>query len=229
MIERKRIVSERIVISIDQSKCDGCGLCITACAEQAIELVGGKAVLKADRYCDGLGACVGQCPRGAISLETRQAEAFDPGKAFGQICPGLAELTAEDSSGPLHWPIKLALVRPEARHLDDCELLVAGDCVGYVAPGLAADAFGRRVIIACPKLGDRGLYARNLAAIFANHSLRSISVAYMDLPCCAVLARLVLDALGRAGKDTSVRRLVFGIDGRMVCGHQAGRGDHGCT
>ena len=34
-------------ISIDKEKCDGCGLCVTACHEGAIELVDGKAELAA--------------------------------------------------------------------------------------------------------------------------------------------------------------------------------------
>lgn len=48
-------------MQIDEAKCDGCGECITSCAEGAIALVGGKARLVSDVYCDGLGACLGEC------------------------------------------------------------------------------------------------------------------------------------------------------------------------
>jgi len=34
-----------------------------ACAEGAIQIVGGKARLVADNLCDGLGACIGECPQ----------------------------------------------------------------------------------------------------------------------------------------------------------------------
>jgi len=67
----------RQMIKIDEDKCNGCGACVPACAEGAIQIVDGKAKVVMEKYCDGLGACLGECPQGAISFETREAEAFD--------------------------------------------------------------------------------------------------------------------------------------------------------
>ncbi len=67
----------RSIVRIDEEKCNGCGLCIIACAEGALRIVDGKAKLVSDKYCDGLGACLGECPEGAITIEERQAEEFD--------------------------------------------------------------------------------------------------------------------------------------------------------
>lgn len=68
---------KRNIVEIDREKCDGCGLCVPSCAEGAIKIVDGKAVLAADNLCDGLGACLGECPRGAIRIIEREADAFD--------------------------------------------------------------------------------------------------------------------------------------------------------
>ncbi|MCM8709668.1 4Fe-4S ferredoxin [Clostridium sp. SYSU_GA19001] len=67
----------RKIVSIDESKCDGCGLCIPNCAEGALAIIDGKAKLIKDLYCDGLGACLGHCPKDAITIIEREAEEFD--------------------------------------------------------------------------------------------------------------------------------------------------------
>ncbi len=67
----------RQVIKIDEELCNGCGHCVSACSEGAIEIINGKAKLVSDIFCDGLGACIGKCPTGALTFETREADAFD--------------------------------------------------------------------------------------------------------------------------------------------------------
>lgn len=68
---------KREIIEIDEDRCDGCGQCVPACAEGAIEIVDGKARLIGERYCDGLGACLGECPSGALSIGMQDSEEFD--------------------------------------------------------------------------------------------------------------------------------------------------------
>ncbi len=67
----------RKIIQIDEDKCNGCGLCASACHEGAIGMVDGKAKLLRDDYCDGLGNCLPVCPTGAIAFVEREAEAYD--------------------------------------------------------------------------------------------------------------------------------------------------------
>lgn len=110
----------RQVIRIDEEKCDGCGLCVTACAEGAIEVVDGKARLVSETYCDGLGACLGECPQGAITLESIAAAPFDE----SAVADHLARRRASDPQRALSPSVQsrggAPLLSPPAPHAGGC-------------------------------------------------------------------------------------------------------------
>ncbi|MDK2820827.1 MAG: hypothetical protein PWP31_792 [Clostridia bacterium] len=68
---------KRKIVHIDEEKCNGCGLCVTPCAEGAIEIIDGKAKVLREELCDGAGVCLNVCPTGALSIVEREAPAFD--------------------------------------------------------------------------------------------------------------------------------------------------------
>lgn len=76
-MQKWRDTVKRKIITIDEDKCTGCGLCIPNCPEGALQIIDGKARLVSDLFCDGLGACIGHCPEGAITVVEREAGEYD--------------------------------------------------------------------------------------------------------------------------------------------------------
>ena len=144
----------RKIIKIDESKCNGCGLCAAACHEGAIGMVNGKAKLLREDYCDGLGDCLPACPTGAITFEEREAPAYDhaavlAAKAAQQTagaplpcgCPGSASRVIRREERPAasgeipselrQFPVQLKLVPVRAPYFDGADLLIAADCTAF--------------------------------------------------------------------------------------------------
>jgi len=75
---------------------------------------------------------------------------------------------------------------------------------------------GRTVAIACPKLDDTGPYIEKLTHIFADNSIKSITVAHMEVPCCSGIVYVVTQALEKASRgDIPLTDITIGIDGTI--------------
>ena len=223
----------RRIITIDEEKCNGCGLCAKACHEGAIGMVNGKAKLLREDYCDGLGDCLPACPMNAISFEEREAPAYNEAavlaakkaKEESRGCPGAAcrsmESTGAEAGAQVpnrlrNWPVQIRLAPVNAPYFDGAELLIAADCTAY-AYGNFHSAFMRDkvTLIGCPKL-DGVDYAEKLAQILACNDIRSITVTRMTVPCCGGLSFAVQNALRMSGKDIPLRIVTISPDGQII-------------
>jgi NAD-dependent dihydropyrimidine dehydrogenase PreA subunit len=250
-------MAKRKIVEIDREKCNGCGLCTTACAEGALALdAEGKAVLVRQIFCDGLGACLNVCPVDALRVVERDSEEYDARAAFDHVlktrgaaaaalvhgagparrhaghsgCPGslARDIPCEpgpegaEPAGPApsrlsQWPIQLHLVSPLAPYFQGSDLLIAADCTAFALGGFHDGLLkGKKLVIACPKLDDTAGYVEKLAELIKRNSLASLTVAVMTVPCCSGLERLVRAAVELSGVAIEVKKVVVGIDGKIV-------------
>lgn len=229
----------RKIITIDEDKCNGCGLCAKACHEGAIGMVNGKAKLLREEYCDGLGDCLPACPTGAITFEEREALAYDekaveaakkshaeplpcgcPGTAARAIKRDAIEMPVTDrramQSRLSQWPVQIKLVAPNAPYFDGASLLVAADCTAFAYGNFHNDFIKNRVcLIGCPKL-DMVDYADKLTAIIAHNDIQSVTVVRMEVPCCGGIENAVKAALQSSGKFIPWQVVTISTDGRIV-------------
>jgi ferredoxin len=228
---------KRRIIEIDESKCDGCGLCADACHENAIGIVGGVAKLLRDDCCDGLGNCLPACPAGAIAFTLREADAYDEEavrmnqqKTAGKDgCPGSNAHSIERLSEPVpatagigaaiselrQWPVQIRLVPVNAAYLDGANLLIAADCAAYVRAGFHSEFMrGRITLIGCPKL-DGLDYTEKLAEIIAGNNIKSLVAVRMEVPCCGGIEQAAVAALKNSGKFIPRRIVTLGTDGKI--------------
>jgi Fe-S-cluster-containing hydrogenase component 2 len=231
----------RKIIQIDEERCDGCGQCITGCAEGALKLIDGKARVVSDKFCDGLGACIGECPNGALHIIERKAEEFDEAAVEARLeqshasgCPSEklqifsgtsacekanlpASLDTGDVSSLSHWPVQIRLVPSNAPFLNGADLLVVADCVPVAYPSIHRDFLkGRAVMMGCPKFDDAQSYVDKFAKICKNAGLKSITVLIMEVPCCSALPTIVRKGLQASGVSIPLTEIVISIQGKIL-------------
>ncbi|MCX5719011.1 MAG: 4Fe-4S binding protein [Nitrospirae bacterium] len=253
---------KRKVITINEDLCDGCGNCVSACSEGALQIVDGKARLVKEDFCDGFGDCIGECPTGALIIEEKESRPFDEiatkeylfetkgkeavwrmeeaqrkhnGKKRPLMpcgCPGSlaqtfkrTEKIVEHSRSRIvsqlgNWPVQITLLPLKAPYYEDADLLVAADCCAYAYGGFHNDFIkGYTLAIGCPKLDNPDAYLEKLATIIRENNIKSVTVTYMEVPCCMGLLRLVEEAVKQSGKDIPLEKVEIGIRGQIKMQH----------
>lgn len=218
----------RKIITIDEEKCNGCGICADACHEGAIAMIDGKARLIRDDYCDGLGNCLPVCPMNAISFVEREAMPYDEeavranmsekGNGCSTSTPRTteAEKSGSVSSQLLQWPVQIKLAPLNAPYFENADILIAADCTAY-AYGNFHNAFMRDhiTLVGCPKLDDCD-YSEKLCEIIKHNNIKSIMLTRMEVPCCGGMEYYIKRAIEQSGKDIELNVIVISVDGNII-------------
>ena len=224
---------ERKAVLPRELYCDGLGACLDVCPTGALR-VEERDVDDYDPAAafDHVLAARGREAASRVHGASAATGAFGPAGCPGSAARDIPAEAAEDSpEGPgaraksrlSQWPIQLHLVSPLAPYFQGADLLVAADCTAFALGSFHGDLLkGKKLVIACPKLDDCGGYVEKLAEIIRRNGLRSLTVVIMTVPCCSGLFRLVQLAVEASGIPIEVRKIVIGIDGKIV-GPQAGR------
>ena len=236
----------RKIIHIDEDKCNGCGLCATACHEGAIDIIDGKAKLVRENFCDGFGDCLPGCPTGAITFEEREAPAYDEAavqesKKKKELqekmkhlheggCPGsrmrMLEQPGEAGSNiaePMrqapqlrNWPVQIKLAPINAPYFNKAKLLIAADCTAYAYANFHQEFMRGKVTLVGCPTLDAVDYSEKLTEILRQNNIKSVTVVRMEVPCCGGLEYAVRTALQNCGKLLPWQVKTISIKGELL-------------
>lgn len=223
-----RIINGKARLMAD-NLCDGLGACLGHCPMGAITVEERPAEdfdhHAVEKHLKSSPAAKPMVPGPAPALAPVAHAGGCPGSRMRVFepaaCPsvgGKAEGTKGKTASPSRlrqWPVQLTLLPMQGPIWTDADVLLAADCVPFAYPDFHESLLaGRTLAIACPKLDNCQPYIEKLATIFANNSIRSVTVARMEVPCCSGLtrvARMALEASGRT--DIEVKEVVLPIRG----------------
>lgn len=187
---------------------------------QAFEVLKERGLEVPDLSAEPVQGAAGGCP-GSRMMDFRRAGTCPGSRTVDSREEG-ADTCAEDgpqgASELRQWPVQLQLVNVNAPYFQDADLVIAADCVPFAYADFHRKFLkGKTLIIFCPKLDKMpDAYVEKLAEIFKNNTVKSVTVAHMEVPCCFGLTKLVEEAVRRSGKTIAIRDYTISIEGALV-------------
>jgi len=194
--------------------CDGLGACLGHCPEDAIRVIEREAeefdeheVESYLRKGHGNEPLLPPAPQLSTCPSSRPIK-LQPLKEGNASAPSTATSTLSQ------WPVQWRLVPITAPYFENADLLLVADCVPFAYGGFHREFLKEKaVVVGCPKLDDVESYREKLAQILKGNSIRSVTILFMEVPCCFGLVKMTEDAMAAAGKRIPLRRVKIGIRG----------------
>jgi Pyruvate/2-oxoacid:ferredoxin oxidoreductase delta subunit len=206
--------------------CDGLGACLGHCPEDAITVIEREAEEFDEKAVE---AFLHKQKQAQPKPEPQPTPVFTGCPSSRAMHFKVPEAGTESLSTTLsvsqltQWPIQLKLVPINAPYFQDADLLIAADCVPFAYANFHQDFLkGKAVVVGCPKLDDIQFYKEKLTEIFKTNSIKSITVPYMEVPCCFGLVKATEDAIAASGKNIPLKKIKIGIRGDIKPEEQVG-------
>ena len=203
--------------------CDGLGACLGECPEGALKVIQRTADdFDEEAVHQRLDSMKG-APETAQPAEqsmpcgcpSAMLQSFEPKTPCQQANEPVSQSSRTSSLS--HWPVQIGLVPPTAPFLKNADLLVAADCTPVAYPNFHRDFLdGKVVLIGCPKFDDVQGYIEKFAGIFTHASVKSVTVAIMEVPCCGGLPMMVKRGMEMAGKSVPLEQIIISARGEIL-------------
>ncbi len=223
--------------------CDGLGACLGECPMDAIHIIEREAdefdeaaAMEHVSKTRGTHAVHGHIHHSKRPAVNAPIQTHGAGHAHGGGggCPGSRmrvlkqEAPAPEASGSgdisfsvkpqlEQWPVQLHLVPIKAPYFKNADLLITADCVPFAYPDYHPKLLkGRKVVVGCPKLDDIEFYVEKLTAIIKENDLKSVTVAFMEVPCCSGIVYAAEKAVKAAGVNLTVNKVRISLEGQKL-------------
>ena len=201
--------------------CDGLGACLGHCPQDAITITE-RETEDFDEKAVEAHLHQKDVVKPEPEPQTKPAPLFTGCPSSRMIHFKVAEPRNEASSAtPLvsmlsQWPVQLKLVPVNAPYFQDADLLVVADCVPLAYANFHQDFIKEKaVVVGCPKLDDIQYYREKLAEILKTNPIKSVTVPYMEVPCCFGLVKATEEAIKASGKTIPLKKVKIGIRGEI--------------
>ncbi|MHA1340425.1 MAG: ATP-binding protein [Promethearchaeota archaeon] len=187
--ESNKLIYERSQderITIDLSKCQGCGSCVVACPNGGFKVINGKSHIVNINFCDGLGYCIQACPMNAIFYKGQPIEDMD---VFCRDKPKIG-----------NWPIKLEIISAQHPSLKNAEIILVADCAPLILRNFDDMSKGKVILTMCPKLSNPKNLREKISSIINKNNIKSIESINVDYICCEAFPRIVKDGIRFSNK-----------------------------
>jgi len=215
---------------VSDKYCDSLGACLGECPQDAISIIeregepfdeeavekhlASQSAVTPDKACGCPSATVlqfekkGTLPCGCPSSTVSQFKATAKEPVDSQHESQASELS--------HWPVQLTLVPAKAPFLQGADVLLAADCTAFAYGGFHSDFLrDHALLIACPKLDNYEAHLAKLSEVLRQSDVKSLTVLRMEVPCCAGLTRMAMQAILSSDKDIPFKESIIGTRGEI--------------